>query len=149
MIKKKYNVAINYLYFEQEESSIYDIDTAIEDSKNGENDYSSDGINEFLNIQKVLLTSNLEKKIYTEDTRMIEEKIKQEEIAQQAERDKKREERNIYLAMKSAFDEITNYGENYIPEVHDNIVIQAASEKFGITANEADRIYINGEMGEY
>lgn len=56
------------------------------------------------------------------------------------------EQIEIYNFMKSAFDELTNFGETYIPEVHDPQIAELAASKFGITAEEANQIYIDFEM---
>lgn len=48
----------------------------------------------------------------------------------------------IYQFMKQKYDEITNYGENYIPETHDPMVAKMASEQFGISESEAGNIFI-------
>lgn len=61
----------------------------------------------------------------------------------------KSSERAIYEFMKSAFDIETNYGEYYIPEVHDPLVGRMAAEKFGISPNEALDIYTKFEMQGY
>lgn len=52
----------------------------------------------------------------------------------------------VYAFMKQVYEEITDYGANYVPEVHDQQVAEMASEKFGITVEEAGQIYINIEM---
>lgn len=149
LIKEEYNAALEYLYFEQEYSGTYDVKLAIIDSQGGENEYSSSAIENFLNINRGLLSTKLDEKLFIEGAEMIEYRVEQTEIAEEASRDIEREERKIYITMKNAFDKITNYGENYVPEVHDDIVAKAASDTFGITVGEANRIYINGEMGEY
>lgn len=55
---------------------------------------------------------------------------------------------DIYKFMVDSYNQITNYGENYVPEYHDAIVSKMASEKFGISNSEADRIYIEKEMSK-
>ncbi|MEH7393595.1 hypothetical protein V7149_19685 [Bacillus sp. JJ1503] len=52
----------------------------------------------------------------------------------------------IYEYMKSVFDRETNYGANYIPEVHDQLAGKMASEKFGISSQEAIDIYTKIEI---
>ena len=148
-LKDQYNNALEYKYFDEDSVYVGNITTAIEDSKNGESRFTSTAIEQFLNINRQLLTPELEKKIYISGTQMILVREDAADLAQQAEWDRKSEERKIYQVMKSTFDDITNYGENYIPEVHDDIVAQAASNTFGISIGEANRIYIDGEMGEY
>ncbi|NGY75746.1 hypothetical protein F6Y02_03825 [Bacillus megaterium] len=50
--------------------------------------------------------------------------------------------------MEDKFDEITNYGENYVPEVDDSKVVEAAAIHFDITEEEASEIYINKAVEE-
>lgn len=52
----------------------------------------------------------------------------------------------IYDFMVQSYNALTNNGENYIPEIHDGQVSKLASEKYGISEEEADRIYIQKEM---
>jgi hypothetical protein len=52
----------------------------------------------------------------------------------------------IYQYMKIVYDQVTNYGEGYEPELHDPMVAQMAAEKFGISATEAGDIYVEMEM---
>lgn len=54
----------------------------------------------------------------------------------------------IYNYMKTQYDQVTNYGENYVPEVHDPQVANMAASRFGISASEAGQIYIDIEMGK-
>ncbi|MED3554066.1 hypothetical protein [Cytobacillus praedii] len=58
-------------------------------------------------------------------------------------------EDEIYNFMVSKYNEITNYGANYIPEIHDPEVSRLASEKFGISQSKADEIFIRKEMSKY
>lgn len=53
----------------------------------------------------------------------------------------------VYDFMKSKYDEITNYGDNYDPDVHDPLVAKFAAEQFGISESEAGQIYVDMEMG--
>lgn len=55
----------------------------------------------------------------------------------------------VYDFMEREFDRITNYGETYIPEIHDPLVIETAAEYFGITQEEADAMYIEVAMNMY
>lgn len=55
----------------------------------------------------------------------------------------------VYSFMKDQYNKLTNYGESYIPEIHDDKVDELASKKFGITKSEASRIYIEKEMNKY
>jgi len=52
----------------------------------------------------------------------------------------------IYQYMKTAYDQLTNYGDSYDPDVHDPMVAQMAAEQFGISPTEAGNIYIEMEM---
>ncbi|WP_341302289.1 hypothetical protein MHB44_08010 [Lysinibacillus sp. FSL H8-0500] len=52
----------------------------------------------------------------------------------------------IYEFMVQSYSALTNNGENYNPEIHDVQVSKLASEKYGISEEEADRIYIQKEM---
>ncbi|MER2172562.1 MAG: hypothetical protein ABS938_18245, partial [Psychrobacillus psychrodurans] len=55
----------------------------------------------------------------------------------------------VYVYMKRKFDSITNYGEKYIPEIHDPMVVKIAAEYFGITIEEANAIYIEFELSNF
>jgi hypothetical protein len=52
------------------------------------------------------------------------------------------QEIDIYNYMEAVFEKHTKDGEKYIPEIHDPMVIEMASEKFGKTIEEIDKIYI-------
>jgi len=52
----------------------------------------------------------------------------------------------IYDFMVQSYNALTNNGENYIPKIHDVQVSKLGSEKYGISEEEADRIYIQKEM---
>lgn len=54
----------------------------------------------------------------------------------------------VYQYMEDKFDEITNYGENYIPEIDDPKVVKAAAIHFDITEEEASEIYVNKAVEE-
>ncbi|WLR52920.1 hypothetical protein LC040_08535 [Bacillus tianshenii] len=54
--------------------------------------------------------------------------------------------KSIFVYMDSNYNAITNEGENYLPEVHDQIVAKLASEKFGITPKEAGDIYVDVQI---
>lgn len=56
---------------------------------------------------------------------------------------------DVYDFMEKKFDSITNYGETYIPEIHDPLVAGLAAEHFGITKEEADAMYIDVAMNMY
>lgn len=55
-------------------------------------------------------------------------------------------DQDIYDYMKTQYERLTNYGANYVPEIHDLQVSNMAASKFGISVSEADRIYIDMEM---
>lgn len=55
----------------------------------------------------------------------------------------------VYDFMEEEFNSITNYGESYIPEIHDPMVAELAAEHFGITQEEADAMYIDVAMNMY
>ncbi|MCA1213481.1 MULTISPECIES: hypothetical protein [Bacillus] len=59
------------------------------------------------------------------------------------------DDQTIYNYMENEFNRITNYGENYTPEIHDSMVTELASEKFGITVDEANEIYVSMSMNKY
>jgi hypothetical protein len=40
--------------------------------------------------------------------------------------------------LKAAYDELTDKGENYIPEMHDHMVDEMAAQRFGITESQAN-----------
>lgn len=75
-------------------------------------------------------------------------------IAEQKEKEKQVNEsktngvsnETIYLYMKVAYDDLTNYGEDYVPEIHDPMVGKLAAERFGISPEQAGQIYIEKEM---
>ncbi|CAM5206346.1 hypothetical protein UACE39S_01728 [Ureibacillus acetophenoni] len=60
--------------------------------------------------------------------------------------DTKYSEEEVFDYMENLYNELTNYGENYIPEVHDPQVAEMAANKFGISALEAGQIYIDVSM---
>lgn len=55
----------------------------------------------------------------------------------------------VYDFMEREFNSITNYGESYVPEIHDPMVAKKAAEYFGITQEEADALYIEVAMNMY
>ncbi|MFD2924486.1 hypothetical protein [Halobacillus naozhouensis] len=54
----------------------------------------------------------------------------------------------VYNFMENKYKEITNNGENYVPETHDPLVAQLASKRFGISAEEAGQIYVEVSLGQ-
>ncbi|KAB2328975.1 hypothetical protein F7731_23790 [Cytobacillus depressus] len=73
-------------------------------------------------------------------------KIEKEKKVVSVSSDNNVSDKDIYEYMKSQYDRLTNYGANYVPEIHDPQVAEMASNKFGISTSEADRIYIDMEM---
>ena len=55
----------------------------------------------------------------------------------------------VYEYMEQLFDEITDNGENYDPDIHDPQVTQAAADKFGITYKEASEMYVEKAVEEF
>lgn len=55
----------------------------------------------------------------------------------------------IFDFMKEQYNIVTNYDENYIPEIHDPLVAEIAAERFGITAKEAGDIYVKVQMDAF
>lgn len=55
----------------------------------------------------------------------------------------------IYSFMKLKYEEVTNYGENYDPDIHDPLVARLAATQFGISESEAGQIYIEMDMVGY
>ena len=55
----------------------------------------------------------------------------------------------IYEYMALQYDIITNYGKNYIPEIHDPEVARMAASRFGITESEAGDIYVEKEIQRF
>lgn len=78
-----------------------------------------------------------------EDEKEKRKENSSEEEAQSA------DDQTIYNYMEDEFNRITNYGENYTPEIHDSMVAELASEKFGITVDEANEIYVSMSMNKY
>lgn len=60
--------------------------------------------------------------------------------------EKEAREKEIYEYMDALYSQYTNNGENYVPEVHDPKVNEITSKAFGITEDEANRIYIKYSM---
>ncbi|MFK8881692.1 hypothetical protein [Bacillus velezensis] len=58
-------------------------------------------------------------------------------------------DQTIYNYMENEFNRITNYGENYTSEIHDSMIAELASKKFGITVDEANEIYVSMSMNKY
>lgn len=56
--------------------------------------------------------------------------------------EKEEQEKEIYDYMEFLYKEITNNGQNYVPEVHDSEIDELTSEKFDISESEANRIYL-------
>lgn len=54
--------------------------------------------------------------------------------------------KEVYNYAQGLFDVYTNYGDNYVPEVHDDLVLRETAEHFGISVSEADNLYYKGAM---
>ncbi|MGM0878845.1 MAG: hypothetical protein ACQEWV_30300 [Bacillota bacterium] len=52
----------------------------------------------------------------------------------------------IHAFMEYQYNEITNYGDSYEPEIHDPMVAKLASERFNISEEEAGQIFIEISM---
>ncbi|WP_433922854.1 hypothetical protein [Paenibacillus taichungensis] len=52
----------------------------------------------------------------------------------------------VYKYMMQEFDVLTNYGNNYVPEIHDPIVLEKASKHFGMSVSEVDEIFMARAM---
>lgn len=48
--------------------------------------------------------------------------------------------RAVHEYMQKQFDIITNYGESYVPEIHDPLVTQKVADAFNLTYEEAERL---------
>lgn len=55
----------------------------------------------------------------------------------------------VYEYAQSLFNRVTNYGENYNPEIHDDMVIRQTAEHFGIDYQTADKLYLEGASNSY
>lgn len=51
--------------------------------------------------------------------------------------------------MDNEFNSLTNFGETYVPEIHDPMTAELVAKAFGITADEANAIYIEIAMNMY
>lgn len=145
-IKEKYNDSLMNLYFDDNFSGEYDLNVVVEEANSGMDDYDSDAIKSFINIKRELLTSKVDKKLFTTKTEKVIQKIEQINIAQELKWEQEREEKEIYEFMKNAYNQITNFGADYNPEIHDEFVANLASEQFGISSSLAENIYIKFEM---
>lgn len=106
-------------------------------------------IGDLLSIKKELLNSNLEKRLYTEDILAAFQKVEEKRRVEAEEWEKERFEKEVYQYMKDAYNQITNFGDNYVPEIHDPQVAELASKQFGISTSEAGSIYVKMEMNSY
>ena len=57
--------------------------------------------------------------------------------------------KEVYNYAQGVFDRLTNYGENYNPEIHDGMVIRQTAEHFGIDYQTADKLYLEGASNSY
>lgn len=148
LIKESYNKALEELYLNNESNLDFNLDTVIEDSKSRDT-YTNDSVAKFVSINRELLNSELEDKLFTQETEQVIERYEEFQNAFLEELEVESKEERIYEFMKSAYEQITNYGETYVPEIHDPMVADLASEQFGIASSEAERIYIKMEMRGY
>lgn len=52
----------------------------------------------------------------------------------------------VYKYIMQEFDVLTDYGNNYVPEIHDPIVLEKASKHFGMSVSEVDEIFMARAM---
>lgn len=52
------------------------------------------------------------------------------------------EEREVYKFMRAEYDKVTDEGDKYDVEKHDEIVANSASQKFNISIEQAGNIYV-------
>ncbi|MCZ1268614.1 hypothetical protein [Paenibacillus tundrae] len=52
----------------------------------------------------------------------------------------------VYKYIMQEFDVLTDYGNNYVPEIHDPIVLEKASKHFGMPVSEVDEIFMARAM---
>lgn len=145
-MKKLYNESIRNLYFGNNIEEHYVLDNVIKQAYSDE--IIKSALDEFIDIQRELLEPELEKKLYTDDLEKIVMKVEREKREYIEQLNKEIEEKKVYDFMKSAFNEITNYGDNYNPEIHDQLIAELASKEFGISVSEANDIYIKFAMKE-
>lgn len=50
----------------------------------------------------------------------------------------------LYDYVQEQFNILTNYGDNYVPEIHDPIVMEKAAHTFNITLQQAEKLYYEG-----
>lgn len=55
--------------------------------------------------------------------------------------------KEVYDFAQSKFDEITNYGENYEPKIHDELVLKETATHFDIDYDTANTLYMKEAMG--
>ena len=55
--------------------------------------------------------------------------------------------KEVYEYGQSEFNSLTNFGENYIPEKHDELVIKKTADYFGIDYETANQLYLEGATG--
>lgn len=52
--------------------------------------------------------------------------------------------KEVYDKAQSLFNKYTNYGDRYVPEIHDDLVIEETAEFFNISVSEANELYMEG-----
>ncbi|KUF32664.1 hypothetical protein [Lysinibacillus sp. F5] len=55
--------------------------------------------------------------------------------------------KEVYDFAQRKFDEVTNYGENYEPEIHDELILKETATHFNIDYDTANTLYMKEEMG--
>lgn len=149
LIKDSYSNALEDLYFSGDyNSEYYSLQGVINDINSSK--LYGDYLGKFEDIKKELLNPDLEEKLYTDEILSALEKVEELKIARDKKEEENREienfEREVHFYMKDAFNKITNYGDTYDPDIHDKLINNLASEKYNITPNEAQEIFIRYEM---
>lgn len=145
-MKNLYNQSIEELYINSEDS-VNKLKKVLEQSNSDE--ILTSELDNFIKIQRDLLASELIEKLYTNELEQVLLKEAQDRIAWEKEWEQERKEEIIYEFMMAAYNQLTNYGDNYEPEIHDPIVAELASKEFGITEKQAGDIYIKFEWNKY
>lgn|GEM_PF-6366278 len=147
-VTQKYNTALNQIYFIENDDETYNLDEIIK-NLNTKDAMLEDGFSEYSKIIKEIVNNDVSKKLFTEEYNQIKIAYdkKMEEFS--AELDKEIEEKKIYDFMEDTFNQLTNYGDTYVPEIHDPQVAELAAREFGITAEKANAIYTEIAMNMY
>ncbi|WP_160036292.1 hypothetical protein [Paenibacillus sp. An7] len=57
------------------------------------------------------------------------------------------ESREVFIFMRDQFEQLTDDGDNYDPEKHDEIISRLAGEKFGVSEEVSAKIYEDVSVG--